>query len=89
MERATTDYLGEIGPWGNSGDLFAAWLNQRSPLGATRLGDAVLTEDVLRPFQIIFVLYAATSGLDANGRTLQPHRAFSRQSPAAGIRGRL
>lgn len=74
--------IGEIGPWGGSGNLFATWLDQRSPMGATALGNQVLTDDLLRPFQVIFVLYAATSRLDANGRALQPHHEFSAEEVA-------
>jgi hypothetical protein len=75
--------IGEIGPWGGGGNLFASWIDQRSPLGATALGDQVLTDEVLQPFQVIVVLYAATSRLDANGQTLQAHHEFSADEAAA------
>lgn len=75
--------IGEIGPWGGGGNLFASWIDQRSPRGATSLGDQVLTADLLRPFQVIFVLYAADSRLDANGQTLEAHHAFSADEAAA------
>jgi hypothetical protein len=75
--------IGEIGPWGGGGNLFASWIDQRSPRGATSLGDQVLTDDLLRQFQVIFVLYAAASRLDANGQTLAAHHEFSPDEAAA------
>lgn len=75
--------IGNIGPWGGTGNLFASWIDQRSPLGATALGDQTLTDDLLRPFQVIVILYAATSRLDANGQTLEAHHAFSPEEAAA------
>ena len=44
--------LGRPGEWGD-GDVFAAWLDERSDIGATELGDQVLTPALLEPFQVI------------------------------------
>lgn len=53
--------LGLAGEWGE-GNVFAAWLDARSDTGATDLGDAVLTNALLAPFQVIVVQ-------DIRGRT--------------------
>ncbi|MGE0791781.1 MAG: hypothetical protein AB7S26_39260 [Sandaracinaceae bacterium] len=44
--------LGIAGEWGN-GDVFAAWLDARSDIGATALTDQVLTPELLEPYQVI------------------------------------
>lgn len=44
--------LGRPGRVGN-GSVFGAWLDQRSNRGAARLGDAVLTPELLRSYQVI------------------------------------
>lgn len=44
--------LGIPGTWGE-GDVFDAWLNSRSNNGAVALADAVLTAEVLAPYQVI------------------------------------
>lgn len=44
--------LGEAGEWGE-GDVFAAWLNEKSTLGATSLGSQVLTPALLAGYQVI------------------------------------
>jgi hypothetical protein len=44
--------LGVPGKWG-SGNVFSAWLNARSDLGATSLGDKVLTKQLLDGFEVI------------------------------------
>jgi hypothetical protein len=75
--------IGEIGPWSDGGNVFKDWLNSRSPLGAVALGDQVLTDDVLKPHQVIVVLYASTSELNAQGRTLAAHHMFSDDEVAA------
>lgn len=44
--------LGKPGEWGD-GDVFAAWLDDRSDNGATSLGDSTLTTELLAPYQVI------------------------------------
>lgn len=44
--------IGRAGEWGD-GDVFAAWLDERSDAGATPLGDQVLTPALLEPYQVI------------------------------------
>lgn len=68
--------IGEIGPWG-TGNVLAGWLNSRGPQPAVQLGDQEITEDLLRPFQVVVVLFASTEELDAQGRVLAAHHAFS------------
>ena len=46
--------IGQPGEWGD-GDVFAAWLDERSDIGATPLADQVLTAELLEPFQVIVV----------------------------------
>lgn len=70
--------IGEIGPWSNGGNVFKSWLNSRSPTPAVELGDAILSDDLLKPYQVIVILYAATIELNGtNGRKLAAHHAFS------------
>jgi hypothetical protein len=69
--------IGHIGPWSNGGNIFASWLNSRSPLGAVELADEELTPERLKPFQIIVVLHAGTSAVENNGITAPAHHAFS------------
>jgi hypothetical protein len=79
--------IGEIGPWSNGGNVFKTWLNSRSPLPATELGDKTLTDELLEPFQVIVVLYAATMDLYGNdGRMLRAHHTFSDDEVAAFAR---
>jgi hypothetical protein len=75
--------IGEIGPWSNGGDVFKNWLTARSPNGYVALGDQVLTDDLLKPFQVIVVLYSATFTLYGNNGQLPPHHAFSDLEVAA------
>ena len=76
--------IGEIGPWSSGGNVFKTWLNSRSPLPAKELGDAILTDELLAPFQVIVILYAATIELNGNnGRKLSAHHAFSDAEVAA------
>jgi hypothetical protein len=75
--------IGEIGPWSDGGNVFKAWLNSRTPMPATELGDQALTDELLRPFQAIFVLYVSTRELSGNGRTLPAHHTFSDDEVAA------
>lgn len=75
--------LGEIGPWSDGGNVFKTWLNSRSPTPAVSLGDTVLTDELLKPFQIVVVLYVSTNTLSGNGKTLAAHHAFSANEVAA------
>jgi hypothetical protein len=75
--------IGEIGPWSDGGNVFKTWLNSRSPMPATELGDQTLTDKLLAPFQVIVVLYVSTTDLSGNGRTLRAHHAFAPDEVAA------
>jgi hypothetical protein len=75
--------IGEIGPWSDGGDVFKEWLSSRSPLGAVALGDQVLTDALLRPYQVIVVLYAASTQLKQQGHKLAAHHVFSDDEVAA------
>jgi hypothetical protein len=78
--------VGEIGPWSDGGNVFKTWLNTRSPRPATDLGDQILTDELLKPFQVVVVLYSATMELNGNNRTLPAHHAFSDEEVAAFTR---
>jgi hypothetical protein len=71
--------IGHIGPWSDGGNLFASWLNARSPLGAVELADEELTAEKLAKFQVIVVLHAATLEVmgNDNARVAPAHHAFS------------
>jgi len=46
--------LGEVGTWGQ-GDVFGAWLTARASDGAKSLGKQVITDDLIKNFQVIVV----------------------------------
>jgi len=69
--------VGHIGPWSNGGNVFASWLDARSPLGAVALADDELTPDKLRPFQIVVVLHAAPIEVSNNNVVAPAHHEFS------------
>ena len=69
--------IGHIGPWSNGGDIFASWLDARSPIGAVALADDELTPDKLKAFQVIVVLHAATTAVESGGVTAPAHHVFS------------
>jgi hypothetical protein len=70
--------IGHIGPWSNGGNIFAAWLESRSPLGAVELADEQLTPESLRRFQVIVVLHAGTNEANNDGGIIAPaHHPFS------------
>jgi hypothetical protein len=76
--------LGTIGPWSNGGNVFAAWLSARSPMGSVSLGDQVVTEDLLRPFQIVVSLHVGTMAVQGNNnRNVPANHAFSDAEAAA------
>ena len=69
--------IGSIGPWSNGGNIFAAWLNARTPLGAVALADQTLTPELLAPLQVIVVLHVATEAA-VNGDRMSPaHHTFA------------
>lgn len=69
--------IGHIGPWSNGGNVFATWLNQRSPKGVVELADQELTAEQLAPLQIIVVLHADTTEISNADRMAPAHHAFS------------
>ena len=75
--------IGHIGPWSNGGNVFASWLNARSPLGAVALADEELTLDKLKPFQIVVVLHSATFEVSNNGVIAPAHHEFSSAEASA------
>jgi hypothetical protein len=82
--------VGHIGPWSNGGNIFASWLNARSPIGAVELGDEVLTAEALQKFQIVVVLHAATSQVENNGVMAPALHEFSAEETGvfdAWVRG--
>lgn len=66
--------IGTLGTWGDGGNVFSDWLSTRSPRGFVALGDEKLTDDLLRPFQVIVVL---------NASTVDGHHSFSKSEIAA------
>jgi hypothetical protein len=75
--------LGQIGPWSNGGNVFASWLNARSPMGAVALDDQVLTPDLLKPFQVIVSLHVGTMEVSSKGVTAAAHHTFTADEAAA------
>jgi hypothetical protein len=75
--------IGHIGPWSNGGNIFATWLNARSPLGAKALGDQELTAEKLQGLQVIVVLHAATTAVENKGVTAPALHTFSATEAAA------
>jgi len=70
--------IGHIGPWSDGGDIFATWLNERSPLGAVALEDQELTPELLHPFQIVVALHVdLTEARSISGAVSPAHHAFS------------
>jgi hypothetical protein len=75
--------IGHIGPWSDGGNIFASWLNARTPQGAVALGDKVLTPELLAPLQVIVVLHVGTMRV-ANDDVVAPaNHAFSAEEAAA------
>jgi hypothetical protein len=56
--------IGRIGPWSSGGDIFKDWLNARTPIPATELGDSVLTPELLEGLNVIVVLRSDTAPLE-------------------------
>jgi hypothetical protein len=55
--------VGGIGPYSTSGNVFAGWLNSRSPRGAVELADQELTPERLAPFQVVVVLHVGPTAV--------------------------
>jgi hypothetical protein len=60
-------------------DIFAGWLGSRSPTGSVALGDQILNDDLLRPYQVIVVLNVETR--NTKGVSYSTH-AFSADESA-------
>lgn len=69
--------IGGIGPWSDGGDVFASWLDARSPQGAVALDDQVLTPELLAKFQVVVVLHVGTTAISTTKMTTPAHHAFS------------
>jgi len=69
--------IGQIGPWSTGGNIFAEWLDARSPLGAVALDDQVLTPAVLSPLQVIVVLHVDETAISNGSLMAAAHHAFS------------
>jgi hypothetical protein len=65
--------IGTIGPWSDGGDIFATWLDERSPIPATALDDEVLSAENLTGLDVIVVLRVDTSELSGD----PPQHVFS------------
>lgn len=75
--------IGHIGPWSDGGNIFATWLNARTPQGAVELGDQVLTPELLAPLQVIVVLHVGTMQITNNDVVTPANHAFSDAEAAA------
>jgi hypothetical protein len=75
--------IGGIGPWSNGGNVFATWLNARSPLGAVPLADEELTAEKLQKYQVIVVLHAATSEVGNDDKKAPALHEFSEAEASA------
>jgi hypothetical protein len=71
--------VGGIGPYSTSGNVFAGWLNSRSPRGAVELADEELTPDRLAPFQVVVVLHVGPTPVYAT----PAHHVFSNAEAGA------
>ncbi len=71
--------IGEIGPWGKKGTgVFTTWLSTRSPLGAVALGNQVLTDDLLKKFQVIVTLHTQPVDITGDlGKVAHAYHPFS------------
>jgi hypothetical protein len=72
----TIGTIGQIGPWSDGGDIFADWLQARSPQGAVALDDQVLTPELLAPLQVIVVLHVDTTEISQGNTTTAAHHPF-------------
>lgn len=67
--------IGRIGPWSTGGNIFKTWLDTRSPIPATELGDQVITPELIQGLHVIVILRADTMTLDKDGSP--GHHEFS------------
>lgn len=73
--------IGRIGPWSTGGNIFKEWLDTRSPIPATELGDQEITSNLIAGLDVIVVLRADTKELT---RDKSPaHHQFSDEEIAA------
>ena len=75
--------LGHIGPWSSGGNIFATWLNARTPRGAVELADQVLTPELLAPLNVIVSLHVHTEEVSSMGVSTPGHHAFDDTEVAA------
>jgi len=75
--------IGAIGPWSNGGNVFKQWLDLRSPRSAVELGNQIITDELLEPYQVIVLLYVATFQVTGMVRSVAPHHTFSPDEVAA------
>ncbi|HEX6275749.1 MAG TPA: hypothetical protein VFZ53_22060 [Polyangiaceae bacterium] len=75
--------LGHIGPWSSGGNIFATWLNARTPRGAVELADQVLTPELLAPLNVIVSLHVHTEAVSSGSVTAPAHHAFDDSEVAA------
>jgi hypothetical protein len=75
--------IGSIGPWSDGGNVFATWLDKRSPQGAVMLADDEITAKNLAPLQVVVFLHVDTTELTNNDVTTPAHHAFSADEVAA------
>jgi hypothetical protein len=74
--------LGASGVWSGQ-SVFKDWPNNRGQNRVVALADKPLTDELLKPYQVIVVLDVATMDGVGNGFTLTPHHVFSDQEVAA------
>jgi hypothetical protein len=75
--------IGDLGPWSDGTGVFATWLAARSPLGATALGDEVLTDEVLAPFQVVVTLHTQNAEIFGDNAVAAAHHVFTEAETTA------
>jgi hypothetical protein len=75
--------IGHIGPWSDGGNIFASWLDARTPQGAVELGDQVLTPELLASLQVIVVLHVGSMQVMSGDVITPANHAFSEAEVAA------
>jgi hypothetical protein len=68
--------IGHVGTWG-TGNVFTGWLKARTSNPPADLGDEVLTEDLLRPFEVVVFLSTTTVDIYGTNGLIPKHHAFS------------
>ena len=74
--------IGAGGPWSGE-SVFRSWPNARAQNAVTALGDRVLSEELLKPYQVIILLDVAPTRDDAGVGILPAHHVFSDAEVAA------